>query len=360
MRQQGSLIDTDSLNRFGEQLTTAAIWIFLLVVGAGLLWLLLTWAWRRCWYRTSVARKAATRRDGIKEQFGLTIRRVSRDGWAKIAPGESGKWSRPGLCDELAVFLGEPRLRLKVENGHVHFGFVPELPTGEDMCRPMVYDKQKGIVTCGYNVDTGKPDGFSLRESSLMLVAAKPGAGKTDFINGLIHCLQKSGAVQVLETFDGKKQSPEEIVPGLLRVQEIMEKRLSGDMDFWAKPEKLLVVVLDECQRIFAPQGTDKKAKQEAERRTQLVADLVERGRSSGVLVIAATQRMTAASGVPSQIRNLAGVRACGRCRIEDAELVFGYRPGDDAPQVDQFRSAGRFAIEDDARDIREMQVFAS
>lgn len=352
-------IRTDHLDRLGDQLTTAASCIFLLVVVAGLLWLVAVVAFRRYWYRTSVARKAATRREAISERFGLTIRRVGRDGWARIAPGESEKWSRRGLRDELAVFLGEPRLQLKVENGYVHFALAPELPTGENLRRPMVYDKQKGVVTCGYNVETGKPDGFTLRESSLMLVAAKPGAGKTVFVNGLIRCLQKSGSVQVLEKFDGKKQSPEEIVPGLLRVQEIMEKRLSGDVDFWAKPGKLLVIVLDECQRIFAPQGTDKKAKQAAEHRTQLVADLVERGRSSGVLVIAATQRMTAANGVPSQIRNLAGVRVCGRCRVEDAELVFGYRPGDDAPQVDQFRSAGRFAIEDDVRDIREIQVFA-
>lgn len=354
------MIRTDHLDRLGEQLTTAATCIFLLVVVAGLLWLVVVVAFRRYWYRTSVARKAATRRETISERFGLTIRRVSRDGWAKIGPGESEKWSRPGLRDELAVFLSEPRLQLKVENGYVQLGLAPELPTGEKLRRPMAYDKQKGVITCGYNIETGIPDGFTLRESSLMLVAAKPGAGKTVLVNGLIRCLQKSDAVQVLETFDGKRQSPEEIVPGLLKVQEIMEKRLSGDVDFWAKPGKLLVVVLDECQRVFAPQGTDKKAKQDAEHRTQLVADLVERGRSSGVLVIAATQRMTAANGVPSQIRNLAGVRVCGRCRVEDAELVFGYRPGDDAPQVDQFRSAGRFAIEDDVRDIREIQVFAS
>jgi len=351
-------IRTEYLDRLGEQVITAATWIFLAVLGASVLWLVAVVALRRCWYRTSVARKAATRRGEIKERFGLTIRRVSRDGWVKIAPGESEKWSRPGLRDELSVFLSESRLRLKVENGYVHFGFAPELPTGEDMRRAMGYDKHKGVVTCGYNVATGKPDGFTLRESSLMLVAAKPGGGKTEFINGLIRCLQESGSVQVLEAFDGKRQSPEGIVPGLRRVQEIMEKRLSGDMDFWAKPGKLLVVVLDECQRIFAPQGTDKKSKQDAEYRTKLVADLVERGRSSGVLVIAATQRMTAANGIPSQIRNLAGVRVCGRCRAEDAELVFGYRPGDDAPQVDQFRSAGRFAIEDDVQDIREIQAF--
>lgn len=352
------MIRTEHLDRLGEQVTTAAIWIFLAVVGAGLLWLVAVVVCRRCWYRTSVARKAATLRNGIKEQFGLTIRRVSRDGWAKIAPGESERWSRSGLRDELAVFLGEPRLRLRVENGHVHFGLTPELPTGEDMRRPMSFDRQKGIVNCGYNVETGELDGFNLRESSLMLVAAKPGGGKTVFVDGVVRCLQSSDSVEVLEQFDGKRQDPEDIVPGLLRVQEIMEKRLSGDVDFWAKPGKLLVVVLDECQRVFAPQGTDKKAKQAAEYRTQLVADLVERGRSSGVLVIAATQRMTAANGVPSQIRNLSGVRVCGRCRVEDAELVLGYRPGEEDPQVHQFREPGRFAIEDDVRDIREIQVF--
>ena len=353
-------IRTEHLDRLGEQLTTAAICIFLLVVGASLLWMLTVVAFRRYWYCTSVARKAATRRGEIKERFGLTIRRVSRDGWVKIAPGESEKWSRPGLRDELSVFLSESRLRLKVENGYVHFGFAPELPTGEDMQRPMTFDRQKGIVTCGYNVDTGKPDGFTLRESSLMLVAAKPGGGKTVLVDGVVSCLQNSGSVEVLELFDGKRQDPEDIVPGLRRVQEIMEKRLSGDVDFWAKPGKLLVVVLDECQRIFAPQGTNKQAKQDAEYRTKLVADLVERGRSSGVLVIAATQRMTAANGIPSQIRNLAGVRACGRCRIEDAELVFGYRPGEEDPQVNEFREPGRFAIEDDVEEIREIQVFAS
>lgn len=353
-------IRTEYLDRLGEQVITAATWIFLAVLGASVLWLVAVVAFRRCWYRTSVARKAATRRGAIKERFGLTIRRVSRDGRVKIAPGESEKWSRSGLRDELATFLGESRLRLRVENGYVHFGLAPELPTGEDMQRPMTFDRQKGIVTCGYDVETGDLGAFSLRESSLMLVAAKPGAGKTVFVDGVVRCLQSSDSVEVLEQFDGKRQSPEDIVPGLLRVQEIMEKRLDRDVDFWAKPGKLLLVVLDECQRIFAPQGTDKRAKQDAEYRTQLVADLVERGRSSGVLVIAATQRMTAANGIPSQIRNLAGVRACGRCRVEDSELVFGYRPGDDAPQVDRFRSAGRFAIEDDVEEIREIQVFAS
>uniref|UniRef100_UPI0027BA6AD6 hypothetical protein n=1 Tax=Rothia mucilaginosa TaxID=43675 RepID=UPI0027BA6AD6 len=114
-------IRTEHLDRLVDQLTTAATCIFLLVVVAGLLWLAVVVGFRRYWYRSAVARKAATRRQGIKEQFGLTIRRVSRDGWAKIAPGESEKWARPGLRDELAVFLGEPRLRLTVENGYVHF-----------------------------------------------------------------------------------------------------------------------------------------------------------------------------------------------------------------------------------------------
>lgn len=358
MRQQGSLIDTDSLNRIGDWIITGAIRIFIVAIAGGLLWLLLTWAWRRYWYCTPVARKAAARRERIEREFGLKVGRIGRYGWMRIAPGESEKWARPGLKDELAVLLSEPRFQLKMEDGYVRFDSAPELPTGEDMRRPMVYDKQKGIVTCGYNVETGDLDGFNLRESSLMLVAAKPGAGKTVFVDGVVRCLQSSDSVEVLEQFDGKRQDPEDIVPGLLRVQEIMEKRLSGDVDFWAKPGKILVVVLDECQRVFAPQGTDKKSKQDAEYRTKLVADLVERGRSSGVLVIAATQRMTAANGIPSQIRNLAGVRVCGRCRVEDAELVLGYRPGEEDPQVHQFRQPGRFAIEDDAQDIREIQVF--
>jgi len=55
----------------------------------------------------------------------------------------------------------------------------------------------------------------------------------------------------------------------------------------------------------------------------------VRRGRSAGILVVLASQRLTA-DAIPTVIRDICGVRIAGRVtRPEDAELILGRRPGE-------------------------------
>lgn len=83
--------------------------IFLAVMIAGC-YLLFAELQKRYWFRSRAAYRIHAQRDVIRERFGLTINRVSRDGKIVIAPGESEKWHRPGLEAELAQFL-KPHLK---------------------------------------------------------------------------------------------------------------------------------------------------------------------------------------------------------------------------------------------------------
>ena len=109
-----------------------------------------------------------------------------------------------------------------------------------------------------------------------------------------------------------------------------MQERLEKGIDYWTidtkdRP-KLLLLVLDEAQAWFSPASSSKQDKAAAAEREALVRDLVQRGRSAGVLVVLATQRMTADT-VPSGIRDICGVKMVGRVtRPEDTQIFLCVR----------------------------------
>jgi S-DNA-T family DNA segregation ATPase FtsK/SpoIIIE len=81
----------------------------------------------------------------------------------------------------------------------------------------------------------------------------------------------------------------------------------------------LHVVVIDELA--FYLGGPDRKQRAEI---TELLRDLVSRGRAAGIIVLAATQKPSA-DVIPTQIRDLFGFRVALRCSTPQAsDTVLG------------------------------------
>lgn len=340
-----------------DVLVGAALPLVGVIVVGVVVWAVVSWGWWRWWFgANAAARQVHLRRKELSDAFGVTFRPVRRDGRMPIAPRDTKRFQREGFADELAQAIKTP-VAVSIRGGFLELRTpiaVPDVVTGE-----YVFDADQGTVTIGVNKDTGAPASVSLKEQSGVIVGAMPGSGKTVLLDGVMSALRRDAQVVA---FDGKLDDPSEFAATLVKVRAEMEERLRSKLDYWSmravdRPA-LLLVVIDEAQRLFSAETSAKKDKDAASDRERLVHDLVARGRSAGVLVILASQRLVV-TALPSSIRDLAGVRIAGRvARPEDAELVLGVRPGDDGPTPVGARR-GEFMISDERGETLRVQAFA-
>ncbi len=180
--------------------------------------------------------------------------------------------------------------------------------------------------------DHGKTVYLGLPEHNL-LIGGEPGGGKSV----LIWCLLTAAALDpsvVLWLFDGKvvQLAPwrkcarsfvgmdiDKAITALEALRSEMEGRYQKLLDY--EVEKVVkgdrlplhLVVIDELALYVA--HPDKKA---AQRFSDLLRDILARGRAAGVIVVAATQKPSA-DVVPSSLRDLFGFRWAMRCTTKDA-----------------------------------------
>lgn len=331
-------------------------WAISFIVVAITLCIAVPWLWRKAWYRdNTAARRVQGARKAIADAFGLTVSRVRRDGSIRIAPGETAKWLRPGIEDELAHFLHTP-IHLTVSEGLATVKSPVDLPDSIQG-RPL-FSPSSGALVIGVDATTADRAEISIREKSGVVLAGKPGSGKTFALKAIKYALREKSSIKA---FDGKRDDAESFKKTVRKVQHHMEKRLSSGMDYWSMHEesrpKLLVLILDEVQNWFNPASRSKADREAAAERESLIRDLVQRGRSAGVLVILASQRITA-DIIPTGIRDLCGVKIVGRVtRLEDAELVLGMRPGEGDPDPMK-ANRGQFVVDDEERPLRMIQVY--
>lgn len=345
----------DNVEFLQEKFMDALPWAIAIIVASIALWVVVPWAWSLWWYRENpLAGKMQRRRQQLSERFGLTIKKVHRDGSIRISPGETPKWRREGLSDELGAELGVP-VRIKTEGGYARIRGVQSI--GEFVAGDPAYDPGTGDVIIGVNVENGDIEGFSIKEVSGVVLAARPGAGKTALLELVSQALSSHADVKIIsgKSRNDLKRAEHEITSA----QEEMQDRFDAGLDFWKNPagRRPRILILDECAKIFSPDSETKEGKTAANQRTNQVKDLLQRGRSAGVITILATQRMSA-DAIPTSIRDLATVRICGRVTTpKDAEMVLGRlpEPGEPSPVTVKKR---RFVVDDGDGEWKELHVF--
>jgi hypothetical protein len=186
--------------------------------------------------------------------------------------------------------------------------------------------------------ENGDPARLELPERNV-LVGGEPGAGKSVFLSLLVAAAALDPTVQIT-LLDGKLVelaawrgcATNAVGPSITDAIEVLGE-LRSEMD--ERYQRLLtlkrrkvdpadglalhVVVIDELA--FYLGGSDRKQRSEV---TELLRDLVSRGRAAGIIVLAATQKPSA-DVIPTQIRDLFGFRVALRCSTPQAsDTVLG------------------------------------
>jgi archaellum biogenesis ATPase FlaH len=242
----------------------------------------------------------------------------------------------------VALEVREIRVRRSADNAafaHVVIVRRDSLATGSHPW-PLVYSPRCSLwapVPVGMD-ENGREISLGLPERNV-LVGGEPGAGKSVFLSLLVAAAALDPTVK-LTLLDGKLvelaawracadenvgPSVAEAIEVLGSIQEEMDQRYRALLSM--KRRKVMagdgialhVVVIDELA--FYLGGPDRKQRAEI---TELLRDLVSRGRAAGIIVLAATQKPSA-DVIPTQIRDLFGFRVALRCSTPQAsDTVLG------------------------------------
>jgi S-DNA-T family DNA segregation ATPase FtsK/SpoIIIE len=175
-----------------------------------------------------------------------------------------------------------------------------------------------------------------------MLIGGEPGAGKSSLLNTIVGHAALCGDVSLC-LLDGKQvelglyEDCADVFVGpdldlailtLQRLQTVMDNRyaflrslrrqkfMPGDA-FGA-----ILVAVDEIAYFSATAGD---RKEDRERFSALLRDLVARGRAVGIIVVAATQRPSS-DIIPTSLRDLFAWRFAGRCTTDvSSDIVLGH-----------------------------------
>lgn len=304
---------------------------------------LLRWWYKECPPAAEIVRC----KNKIKSTLGLTIRWISRDGRMHIEPGEVSDWYDKHLPDELSSIIRK-KVTIDISGAMVEFSsprHVPAVATGTAK-----FDGS--VLTIGMDVATGNDLLINVRNNSLIIVGGLPGTGKTTALNQIHAAITRDGHICNFWTGKGNDF---DIDDALRSMHAFMEGEMSNPYNAWDTYSQKRFLIIDEVQSLFMAITAEEK--QQAEIRKTLIRDLVQRGRSCGIVLVLATQRPTA-DAIPTAIRDLAGVRLAGRIvNRAGVEAILGRTPEPGEPDPRDC-ALGEMVVDDSRGLLRKMKVY--
>lgn len=245
--------------------------------------------------------------------------------------------SMKDVCPELASALSVREVRVKAipQNArYVEVIVVRSSAFPTKLASPLISNRKISLwepIHFGIGED-GIPVRLHLVERNL-LIGGEPGAGKSVALSTIVACAALDPTVH-LTLLDGKQvelapwadaaecfvgPNQQDAVAALEKLRDIMDSRYASLAAARKRkitredPEGLHVVVIDELA--FYLRGGTKVTRDTF---SELLRDLVSRGRAAGVIVVAATQKPSH-EVVPTWIRDLFAFRLAMRCTSSDA-----------------------------------------
>ncbi|QKT12155.1 hypothetical protein [Rhodococcus sp. W8901] len=278
-------------------------------------------------------------------------------------PGQSvATWQ--SALGVLGVELGMTTLTVEQRGRRIVVGThdvtPPEMPTKLTRTGPVPYDAVAGRSYLG-QTETGDDACITWAGNSGLVVGGTPGSGKTASMLPVFAGMAGHAELHVFDgkagfdleplrpiarTFDNSGDIDGQLVDVLERVEQLRVARSralytrTGISNFWNVPLQVrmemalypVVVVIDECQTWLDTSGMDKEERELGAVITKGIRQLIQKGRSSGIIVVLTTQKPDAKS-IPTVIRDNSGLRIAFKVTTrEQGTTVLGVLP-DDAPR---------------------------
>ncbi|CPW62295.1 DNA segregation ATPase FtsK/SpoIIIE-like protein [Mycobacteroides abscessus] len=311
-------------------------------------------------------------RTGLRLVFGHQPGRSAKDWNARIDALRAGLKASGLDASNLRISDGADGSTILHLNDIDPFsGFIPDSGT---------FDAERGRSLLGIT-ESGEECWITWSGSSGLVVGGVPGSGKTASLLPVFAGMQGKAELHVFDgksgfdlhplrhiasTYDrsGDISAPLETLRKLdaLRTAraEAMYEVLSAN-NFWnlspAQKSQLGVkpvfCVLDECQTWLDTSGMDKEEKSMAAEVTKLIRTLVQKGRSTGIVLVLTTQKPDATS-IPTVIRDNAALKICFRVSTSEQAVTVLGRQAPNAPDPTEILMAnkGRGVMETEGRGI--------
>lgn len=315
----------------------------------------------KCWLRYP-----SERCEGYLELYDLPLRGITAENLNRLCAESLG------LLHAADFEVTRPNPRKYPNRWHVRLFASDRLSM---LASPRVLDYLPDVsaetghvaVTVGRTLNGERRVDFS--GLSGMTIAGQPGAGKTAGADLLVAGLASRPDLVSLYVADGKgggdwswcspyvaRYTNDDGFDGVLamlhEVHDLMRMRLNsnvekhGDSNFWhwgpTFDDRAVVVILDEIQNWTDPAVKTKEVKEKLAEFIGLVTDIVKKGRSAGITLVAMTQKPTT-DALPSGLRDNAALRVAFRCStVEMAKAALGSLPdGSPSPTDIDFSQKG-------------------
>ena len=303
---------------------------------------------------------------------GLRVRVAHRPGdsaksWAaKLDPLKAGFRAAGGDSGGLRI--------TEDAEGNVVLRFSDADPFADAANMEAVFDADRGRSLLGVT-ETGAEAWITWNGSSGLVVGGVPGSGKTASMLPVFAAM--AGAAE-LHVFDGKSgfdleplkpiartynRSGDIDAPlaTLRRVEELRTTRAealhasAGVNNFWNMPladrKRLgmvpVFVILDEIQTWTDVGGMDKEEKATAAEITKLIRELIQKGRSAGIVTVLPTQKPDSTT-IPTKVRDNAALKICFRVSTPEQAMTVlgGQAAGAPDPCTIPMKAKGRCVME--------------
>lgn len=350
-----NLLNTPHLDAFRDQVNSSALILLSTIAITTLLVIAARQIYFFTRYRDPAVRRLVRCKATVEYKTNVKIKEISPEGWIEIAPKDKEWWELLAKTRQLDEILKIPT-RIKILKQRVQIA--RKIPNSAAIPGKITYDPKTDLLTLGRNTQTKEKAHLQLEATSSILVAGKPGTGKTTLLKGIMDAVRPNTHVLY---FNGSAGDTAEIAKSLQQLEELKQQRLQDGIDYWREKndnQHLAIFIFDEIQEYFQAKNKKNTPAPQTESRIAKATNAMQNCHQVGIIVIIVTANPTPTT-LPTPIRDQTNTQICANVSTTNqAAHVLGRKPTNLDPKPTNL-PPGRVTISDNKGNWEQVDIYS-